>query len=196
MAIITFWNDGKAETSQSMTLAAVATTLAINYNYKILMVNTKHNDKSLEYAFEPKNSINNVFTKGKLDLDTGLSGVAKAIMSNKTSPEIITNYTKIILKNLELLTDKNVTDEDFTRYIKYIKEIIKLANRYYDIVLVDLEGSIENQDIKQILQLSNVNIVTLVQNINVIDEFIEQKTQNNILKEDNVLISIGKYDEK
>ena len=196
MAIITFWNDGKAETSQSMTIAAVATTLAINYNYKILMINTKHNDKSLEHAFEPKNTINNIFTKGKLDLDTGLSGVAKAIMSNKTSPEIITNYTKIILKNLELLTDKNVTDEDFVRYIKYIKEIIKLANRYYDIVLVDLEGSIENQDIKQILELSNVNIVTLVQNINVIDEFIEQKAQNNILREDNVIISVGKYDEK
>lgn len=196
MAIITFWNDGKAETGQSMTLAAVATTLAINYNYKILMINTKHEDKSLERAFEAKNSINNIFTKGKMDLDTGLSGVAKAIMSNKTSPEIITNYTKIIFRNLELLTDKNVNNEDFERYMKYIKEIIKLANRYYDIVLVDLEGNIGNQNIKQILQMSNINVVTLVQNINVLDDFIEQKSKNEILKEDKVLISIGKFDEK
>ena len=36
MAIITFWNNGMAETGQSMTLAGIATTLAINYNYKIL----------------------------------------------------------------------------------------------------------------------------------------------------------------
>lgn len=196
MAIITFWNDGKVETGQSMTLAAIATTLAINYNYKILMINTKHNDKALENAFEPRNSINAMFTKGKTDLDTGLSGVAKAIISNKTSPEIITNYTKIIFKNLELLTDINISNEDFLRYIGYIKEIIKLANRYYDIVLVDLEGKIEDQNVKQILQMSNVNIITLVQNINVIDTFIEESNKNNILKYDNALISIGKYDEK
>jgi len=106
MAIITFWNDGKVETSQSMTLAAIATSLAVNYNYKILMINTKHNDKSLERAFEPRKTVNSIFAKGKIDLDTGLSGVAKAILSNKTSPEIITNYTKVIWKNLELLTEK------------------------------------------------------------------------------------------
>lgn len=196
MAIITFWNNGMAETGQSMTLAGVATTLAINYNYKILMINTKHNDKSLAHAFEPKNNITGLFAKGKMDLDTGLSGVAKAIMSNKTSPEIITNYTRIIFKNLELLTDKNVSSEDFDRYLKYLKDIIKLSNRYYDIVLVDLEGDIERQDIKDILEISNINVVTLAQNINVLDRFIEEKSNNDILKTDDLLISIGKYDEK
>jgi len=116
----------KQKHGQSMILASVASTLAINYNYKILMINTKHNNKSLEYAFEQKNNINAFFTKGKTDLDTGLSGIAKAIMSNKTTPEIITNYTKIILKNLELLTDKNLSNEEFEKYIVYLKEIIKL----------------------------------------------------------------------
>ena len=105
MAIISFWNDGKAETGQSMTIAAVATALAIDYDYKILIINTRHNDISLERAFEPKNSMNAMFAKGKLDLDTGLSGVVKAIASNKTSPEIITNYTKVIFKNLVFNTD-------------------------------------------------------------------------------------------
>lgn len=196
MAIITFWNNGKVETGQSMTLAAIATTLAINYDYKILMINTKFNDKSLKNAFESKNNINNLFTRGKTDFDVGLSGVAKAIISNKTSPEIITNYTKIIFKNLELLTDENINRTDFEKYIEYIKEIIKLANRYYDLVFVDLEGDIENLDIKQILQFSNINVVTMVQNINVIDNFLEEKAQNDVLKEDKTIISINKYDEK
>jgi len=186
----------KQKHGQSMILASVASTLAINYNYKILMINTKHNNKSLEYAFEQKNNINAFFTKGKTDLDTGLSGIAKAIMSNKTTPEIITNYTKIILKNLELLTDKNLSNEEFEKYIVYLKEIIKLANRYYDIVLVDLEGSIENLEIKQILEQSNINLVTLAQNINIIDDYIEQKENNPVLKEDNVFVTIGKYDGK
>lgn len=196
MAIITFWNDGKKETGQSMTIAAIATTLAINYNYKILIINSKHDDKSLEWAFDSKKNVNVMFTKGKTDLETGLSGVSKAIMSNKTSPEIITNYTKIILNNLELLTEKNVPKNDFDRYIQYLKDMAKLANRYYDIILVDLEGNLENSVVKQMLEISQINVVTLVQNINVIDRYIEQKANSHILTEDNIIISINKYDEK
>lgn len=196
MAIITFWNDGKAETSQSMTIAAMATTLAIDYDYKILMINTKNNDASLEHAFESKNNVNSMFSKGKMDFAVGLSGVAKAIMSNKTSPEIITNYTKIILKNLELLTEKKISKEEFDRYIKYLKDIIKLSNRYFDIVLVDLEGSIDEQEIKQILEMSTVKVVTLTQNLDVIDRFVEQRDKEPILQDFNKIISIGKYDTK
>lgn len=196
MAIVTFWNDGKAETGQSMTIAAIATTLAINYDYKILMINTKYDDQSLERAFEPRNTVNSLFSRGKLEIDEGLSGVAKAIMSNKTSPEIITNYTKIILRNLELLTEKNITKEEFDRYILYLKEIIKLANRYFDLVLVDLEGDIKDQRIKQILEISTIKVITLAQNLNVIDSFIEKREREPVLQDVNKIISIGRYDEK
>lgn len=196
MAIITFWNNGTAETGQSSLISALAITIAINYNYKILIVNTKYNDHTLERTFESKNTVNKLFSKGKLDLGMGLSGVAKAIMSNKTSPEIITNYTKIILKNLELLTENKIPKEEFDRYMKHMKDIIKLANRYYDIVLVDLEGDIQKIDIKQMLEMSNVKVVTLSQNLNVIDDFIEEKEKNSILHGDNLVISIGKYDKK
>lgn len=196
MSVITFWNDGKAETCQSMTIAAVATALAIDYDYKILIINTKYNDDSLELAFESRDSMKSLFSKGKMDLATGLSGVAKAIISNKTSPEIITNYTKIILKNLELLTEKNIPKEEFNRYMNYIKDIIKLANRYYDIVLVDMEGAVDEQKIREILEISTVKVITLTQNINVIENFIKQKEKNPILRDLNKIISIGKYDEK
>lgn len=196
MAIITFWNNGKVETGQSMTIAALATTIAINYNYKILMINTKYNDHSLERAFEPKNTVNKLFTKGKMDLDMGLSGVAKAIMSNKTSPEIITNYTKIILKNLELLTERKISKEEFERYMQYMKDIIKLANKYYDLVFIDLEGDLQNSNVKHILEISDVKVATLVQNVNVIDDFIEEKEKNPVLQANNLVVSIGKYDNR
>lgn len=196
MAVITFWNDGKAETGQSMSVAAIASTLAINYNYKILIIDTKYENKSLEWAFDSGKDVRSQFVKGKTDLETGLGGVAKAIMSNKTSPEIIINYTKIIFRNLELLRECNSTKEDFDRYFSYMGEIIKLANRYYDIVLVDLEGKLESPEIKKILQNSTINVVTLVQNLKVIDNFIEQKSKYQILKENNLLIELNKYDDK
>ena len=196
MAIITYWNDGKVETGQTMTIAAVASAIALNYNFKVLMINTKYNDGSLQYAFEQKNTVNSIFSKGKMDLDTGLSGMIKAISSNKTSPEIITNYTKIIWKNLELLTEKNISKEDYEKQKQYVKEIIKLANKYYDIVLVDLEGEIESINIKQILNISNINVVTLTQNINVLDRFKKTKEQNSVLNENDLFVSIGKFDDK
>lgn len=41
MAIITFWSNTKKETGQSMSIAAVATSMAIEHNYKILLVSTR-----------------------------------------------------------------------------------------------------------------------------------------------------------
>lgn len=196
MAIITFWNDGKVETNQSMTIAAVATAIAINYDYKILVVNTKHYDTSLEYAFESKNNINSMFSKGKTDLAMGISGVAKAIASHKTSPEIITNYTRIILRNLELLTEKKTDEDEFDRYKGYIKDILKLANKYYDLVLVDLEGNIEEQEVKEFIEMSEVNVATLVQNLNVIDDYIKLREKNSIMQDKKWIVSVGKYDAK
>lgn len=196
MAIITFWNDGKVETNQSMTIAAVATAIAINYDYKILVVNTKHYDTSLEHAFEPKNNINSIFSKGKTDLAMGISGVAKAIASHKTSPEIITNYTRIILRNLELLTEKKTDEDEFDRYKGYIKDILKLANKYYDLVLVDLEGNIEEREVKEFIEMSEVNVATLVQNLNVIDDYIKLREKNSIMQDKKWIVSVGKYDAK
>lgn len=41
MAIITFWSNTKKETGQSMSIAAIATSMAIEHNYKILLVSTR-----------------------------------------------------------------------------------------------------------------------------------------------------------
>ena len=44
--------------------------------------------------------------------------------------------------------------------------------------------------------MTDVKIVTLAQNINKIDNYIQIKENNSIFKEDNVLFTIGKYDDK
>ena len=51
MSIITFWSNDNIETGQTMSMAAVATHMAIEHNYKILMIDTANNDKTLEDAF-------------------------------------------------------------------------------------------------------------------------------------------------
>ncbi len=41
MAIITFWSNTEKETGQTMSIAAVAASMAIEHNYKILLISTR-----------------------------------------------------------------------------------------------------------------------------------------------------------
>lgn len=102
----------------------------------------------------------------RADLATGTTGVAKAILSNKTSPEIIKNYTKTIYKNrLELLTEDNITQEDYQSQRRTYKEIAKIANKYYNLVFVDISGNPDDLTTASILEESDLIIVNLPQNL-------------------------------
>lgn len=41
MAIITFWSESKKGTGQTMSAVAVATSMAIEHNYRILLISTR-----------------------------------------------------------------------------------------------------------------------------------------------------------
>ena len=133
--------------------------------------------------------------KPKSDLETGIGGLIKAIASNKTSPEIITNYTRTILKGrLELLTDYNMPIEDYDKQKEYMKRIIKMASKYYDLVFIDAEGSMEDDYIKDILSETNLIIANTTQRIKYIQQFAEERKKYNLSKKDNVIYLLGKYD--
>ena len=56
MSIITFWSNTKKQTAQTMSLAAIATSMAIEHNYKILIISTIYNDDTLELCFGDLNN--------------------------------------------------------------------------------------------------------------------------------------------
>ena len=51
MSIITFKSDEQKETGQTLSLVATATQMAIEHNYKILIISTSFRDKTLESCF-------------------------------------------------------------------------------------------------------------------------------------------------
>lgn len=191
MSVVTFYGDNKKETAQTTSMAAIATYLSIEENYKILLINTKYNDTSLQECFWEQSRM----VKQRNDLGTGINGLVKAIASNKISPEIITNYTKTIFRErLEILTDNNIPIEDYEKQKDYMKSIIKLANKYYDLVFVDIEGSPEEPYIKDILAESNLIIANVTQKIKCLQNFLEQRKKYDVLKKENIIFMIGKYD--
>lgn len=197
MAIISFWSEGDREAGKTASLAAIATQISIDNTYKTLIFNAEYNDSSLEECFwPPKKPRKEAFMLGnRADLATGTIGVAKAILSNKTSPEIIKYYTKTIYKDrLELLTEDNITQEDYQNQRRTYKEIAKIANRYYNLVLVDISGSPEESITRSILEESDIVVVNLPQNIKKINEYLELKRTNKVFNTEKTIVLIGRCD--
>lgn len=196
MAIISFWSAKKGECGKSSAIAAITTFMGINHNYRILVVDTKYNDFFYNDCFWRDSKIVKGAENNYTGVGEGISGLSRAILSNKISPEIITNYTKIVFNEnrLELLTDNNIMKEEYDTHQNIFKDIITVANKFYDLVFVDIDNNL-NEDVKDsLLEISDIVIGCMHQNIRSINQYIIAKTQKQVLQNKLVLPLIGKYD--
>lgn len=197
MAIISFWSNGPEETGKSSAIAAVTTYLGVNHNYKVLIINTKYNDYFYQDCFwKEERTISLINSNNaKTDIGHGISGLSKAILSNKTSPEIVTNYTKIVFKNrLELLMDTKIDKQEYELHKKLFKDIAKIASKYYDLVFIDIDNSLEENIKDSLLEASNLVVACLPQKLRSINEYLEIKGQKEVLKNKAILPLLGRYD--
>lgn len=199
MAIVTFWGTGKEQSGRTMAVAAVATNMAIERNKKILVVSASFNNETLKKCYwseavEKKNSIFRP-TNG-VELDTGIEGLTKIIQSKKVSPELITDYTKVVFKDrLEILLgfdSKSLYSPE--NAAKIYKEIVNLAEKYYDMVIVDLDNEVAQAGADEILAKSDIIIAMTTQKISSI-MYMKQKISQLALREKTILL-IGRYDTK
>ena len=197
MAIVSFWNNVKSETGKSAVIVSIATFLAIQHNYKILIVDTKYNDYSYQDCFWKEDKTLNLIHSQttKTNIASGITGLAKAILSNKTSPEIITNYTRIVFKDrLEILTEVETEEEDYEVHKGIFKDIARIANKYYDLVLIDIDSNLEDSYTKSLLQISDLIVPVLSQKIRQINNYMEDRRENPILSGKNIIPILGRYD--
>ena len=104
MAIITFRSNEMKETGQTLSLVATATQMAIEHNHKILIVSTNFKDVTLENCFWELDRLNKPVTTGKdhmaaVGVDSGVEGLIKVLVSNKTSTDIVKNYSRTLLRD-------------------------------------------------------------------------------------------------
>ena len=152
MSIITFWNDDREQSGKTLTSVAVATRMAIDRNFKVLLMSTSFRDSTMKNCFFGDEVQRNLKIFGgksnNIAVENGIEGLSKLVTSKKITPEVITDYTKVVFKGrLEVLCgyvgagDKTV-DENYSEYERleesYI-DLIRNANLYYDMVVVDLD---------------------------------------------------------
>lgn len=197
MSIITFLSEELKETGQSMSISAIATAMAIEHNYKILLISTDFLDKTLENCFWNFNNRRlGIFTKANvMDVSNGLEGLVRTFASNRASKDVIRSYTKPVLnERLDILqAPKTVNYKDYCNIADYYSQIAEVANSYYDIVLIDLSKKIPKEAKEKVLVISDLIVVNLLQNMNSISNFMKLKTQNEFFNKKNVLIMLGKY---
>lgn len=197
MAIITFRSNETKETGQTLSIAAVATHMAIEHNYKILVVSTNFKDQSLEECFWDVNKTVGIANKpGTVGIESGVEGLIRILASNRTSPEIVKNYSKIILKDrLDILPSPVATEyKDYETVLENYPDILQVANRYYDLVFVDLSRRMSERYAENIIQISDVVVVNLTQRLKNIDEFVELRETEEFYKRNHIMLLIGRYD--
>ena len=135
MPIVSFWSSTKRETAQTLSMIAIACHMAVENNTKILMVDTNFNDPTIKTAFFPEfdNSTKRAIKKlnaGKIDIGSGIEGLAKLLASGKNCGEVITDYSKVIYKGrLEAILSYFSNDEtEIARIRQAYKDLIKQAN--------------------------------------------------------------------
>ena len=199
MSIVTFYNSSIEQTGKTMSIAAIATYMAIEHNYRILVISTTNKEDALKRCFwEQKKKKKNLGIFGPnaaLEVETGVEGLARVVRSNKIAPNIITNYTKVVFKDrFEILLGCENPPADGTVIETMYPSIIKAANQYYDLVFVDLDENVDEETKKTIIYDSDVVVINMSQRLKSIDKFKELKEKNQLLDAKKALILVGRYD--
>ena len=206
MSIVTFWNDDREQTGKTLTSVAVAVRMAMERNFKILLISTAYRNKTMSNCFfEDRNEKMKALFTGKnnnIAVENGLEGLAKLISSNKIQPNIITDYTRVIFKDrLEILAgyvgaaDKSDAEnlEDYKKTSESYVELIKLANQFYDMVLVDIDNQLEQSVKKDILNASNLNVLVISQRLESLKKYLALKEKNPEIIGPKCIPVLGKY---
>lgn len=199
MSIVTFWSNGKEQTGKTLSIAAIATYMAIEHNYKILIIATGDDDKILNNCFwEEKKKKRNLGLFGpntNIAMEEGIVGLSKVMKSNRLTAEDIPNYTKTVFKErLEILQGVSGGSMDYDNLRQLYPDIINLANRYYDLVFVDLDNELGEDLANKILGNSNLIVANISQRLTSINRFMELKKEKPILNTNKTVLLIGRFD--
>lgn len=199
MAIVGFWNESEKENGQTFSIIAIANQMAIEHNYRILVIDACLNDPTMEKAFwkNKENKTLKELNAGKIDISNGAEGLVNAVASNKASPEIVTNYTKIVYKNrLDILLGlKTPILENHEKSLMLYKELINAANKYYDFIFVDLPKGLRRESVKKLLEQANLVVYVMPPNLMNLDNFLLLKGKNDLVRSRKVLPLLAKSDE-
>ena len=199
MAIVSLWSNSKRETGQTLSSVAIATSMSINHNYKVLEVATGFMDKTIENCFwQPnrENALNLIPGMRQSTFNSGVEGLVKIIQSNRTSANIVSDYARVVFRDrLDVLpAPKTDNIEDYNRTTEFYAQLAKIASRDYDLVFIDIDKRMPEKSKQDILMQSDAIVLTLKQGLDSMRDIIELRRSDENFQKNNVILLAGKYD--
>ena len=199
MAIVSFWSNSKRETGQTLSSVAIATSMSINHNYKVLEIATGFMDKTIENCFwQPnrENALNLIPGMRQSTFNSGVEGLVKIIQSNRTSANIVSDYARVVFRDrLDVLpAPKTDNIEDYNRTTEFYAQLAKIASRDYDLVFIDIDKRMPEKSKQDILMQSDAIVLTLKQGLDSMRDIIELRRSDENFQKNNVILLAGKYD--
>lgn len=203
MAVITFVNNSLEETGKTMSLVAIATYMSIEYNSKNLIISTTNKEDKISSCYfeerKAKKIRRGIFGENRTTIETesGVEGIAKIVRANKLTPDMITNYTRVVFKDrLEVILGAETKDKinnelDEKEIAEEYIELINVANMHYDKVFVDLDMNLSEEIRQKIIESSDVVVINTNQNLRNIKKI---KENSELLNSQKTLTLIGRYD--
>ncbi len=200
MPIITFYSTSKKETGNSTAAIAYATYLGITKNKKTLLISTEPYETATKESLWPiqQKKRSGLFGPNTSEMvQNGIEELDRVIRSNRVSPEIITNYTRVALRGrLEALTGFAGIKEQFEEIQKDYPQIVMLAGKNYDSVIVDISDKLDKSVQAQILTTTDIIVATTTQEASEIEKLLERLEKDEVLDKKKTIIVIGRYDDK
>ena len=200
MAVITFYPSCNKETGNTVGALCYATFLGITKNKRTLLISTGLNDTTVKeslWIIEQKKRSGLFGPNTSSMSQNGIEELDRIIRSNRFTPEIITNYTRVALRErLEALLGFNGKEEQYEEIQKNYPQIISLASKAYETVIVDMDRNIDKATQLAMLNASDVIVATVPQRLTDINNIISKIENGEVLNKNRTIITMGKYDER
>jgi len=200
MSVIAFYTNCKDQTGNTLSAISLATYLGIVQNKKTLFISTSINDNTIRQAYwgtPPKKRSGLFGPNTNVISENGIEGLDRVIRSNKIAPDIITDYTKVALKNrLEFLMGYRGSEEQYRTIQKQYLQISNMASKCYDNVIIDIDKKLDMKTRFELTNAADVVIAMTTQKLENIRDLITTMNDGVALKKQNSIITLGKYDEK
>jgi len=193
LSIITFWGSVHGQVGTTSNVLALSSIIGMEYATRTLVSHTQHTRSTLEKSFEKDTRQNKQLIEMS---DMGLDSLERLARNRKLTAESIKDSSLFVVKDrLDLLagTEKNVGIGSI-RDADAVAHVFASAKNYYDNILIDTHSGKNDAITNRILDMSDLLIVNLNQNINVLEEFFNGKDYMEIFDNKPTVVLLGQYD--
>jgi MinD-like ATPase involved in chromosome partitioning or flagellar assembly len=192
MGQVAFWGPVHGQVGVTTNLIAISTLIGLEYMTKTLISHTHLEMSPLESIFskEKPNGENSTY-----DYDArGIDALERLARSKRLTPDLVKDHATIILQDrLDLLLGTTKRHEElFANLTDVVPSILAAAKQYYNMSLIDVNSGTKNNLTKTVLDTSDLVVVNLNQNVNVLEKFFNDKPA--FLNGKDYIIVLGQYD--